>query len=55
MMKSVRSSALVAVLALTALPMLHASVTGCDPHPQAAADSSTLSTVVYTVLSYLGF
>ena len=51
MLKSIRSFALVAVLA-SAAPMMHASVTGCDPHPQHPV--STVATVVYTVLSYFG-
>ncbi len=47
-MKSFRSIALVAVLALTAAPAMHAERTGCNPHPQAA------TTVVQAVLSFLG-
>ncbi len=54
MKKSIRSVALVAVLALTASPAMYANRTGCDPHPQAVAQSSTLSLVAYAVLSYLG-
>jgi hypothetical protein len=54
MMKSIRSYALVAVFALTASPMMYASRTGCDPHPQAVAAPSTFSIIVYTALSYLG-
>ena len=52
MLKSIRSFALVAVLVVSASPMMHASVTGCDPHPQAKV--GTFQTVVYTVLSYFG-
>lgn len=54
MKKSIRSVALVAVLALSASPAMYANQTGCDPHPQ-AVKTSTLDAIVYTVLSYFGF
>ena len=47
-MKSFRSIALVAVLALTAAPAMHAERTGCNPRPYAA------TTAVQAVLSYFG-
>jgi hypothetical protein len=53
MKKSIRSVALVAVLALTASPTMFANQTGCNPHPQ-AAPVSTGEILVYTVLSYFG-
>jgi len=55
MQKSIRSFALVAVIALTASPM-YAHRSGCDPHPQAVvAAPSTLQVVASTVLSVLGY
>ncbi len=57
MQKSVRSFALVAVLALTVTPAALANQTGCNPHPQGrfASASSDVTLFVYTVLSVLGF
>lgn len=56
MQKSIRSFALVATLALAAVPAVRADQTGCNPHPQAAtvAAPSTLMTYIYVVLSYFG-
>jgi len=55
MQKSIRSFALVAVLALTASPM-YAGRAGCDPHPQAVvAAPSTLQVIASTLLSVLGY
>lgn len=56
MQKSFRSFALVATLALAAVPAVRADQTGCNPHPQAAtvAAPSTFMTYVYIVMSYFG-
>ena len=54
MSKSLRSFVLVATLAVSAAPSLHADRTGCNPHPQVvAAPMSQLATIVYTVISSL--
>lgn len=56
MQKSLRSLALAATLTLALVPSVFANQTGCNPHPQVAviAPPSSVSIVVYTVLSYLG-
>jgi hypothetical protein len=56
MQKSVRSLALVTVLALTAAPTALANQTGCNPHPQVAtvSTSSSVALAIYTVLSVFG-
>ncbi len=57
MQKSLRSLALVAALALTAAPAIHAERAGCNPHPQVVTvpASSAISLLVYTVLSVATF
>jgi hypothetical protein len=52
---SVRSFALVAVLALIAVPSVKAERTGCNPHPQVViAVPTVLQIITDTVVSYLG-
>ncbi len=54
MVKSIRSFALVAALALTTGPSLHAGVMGTNPRPQAVTAPAILSSVGYAILAYLG-
>jgi hypothetical protein len=55
MQKSFRSLVLAAAFSFTLVPGLLAEQMGCNPHPQAAASStSTLQIVAYTVASLLG-
>jgi hypothetical protein len=56
MQKSIRSSALIAILTLAAVPAVRADQTGCNPHPQVVtvAPPSTLAILVSTVVLYLG-
>lgn len=54
MTKSFRNIAFAAVLAVVAVPSLHADRTGCNPHPQAVATTFTpMATLVLSVLSSL--
>ena len=56
MQKSIRSIALVAVVALTSVPAAFANQTGCNPHPQVTTSTSnSVALVVYTVFSVFGF
>jgi hypothetical protein len=58
MQKSVRSFALVAVLALAVAPAVRAEQGGCIPHPQppppTPATVTALQVIAYTIISYFG-
>lgn len=54
MQKSIRSFALVAILAITAVPTMHAGVMGTNPRPQAVQTPSLMSSLGYAILAYLG-
>jgi hypothetical protein len=56
MQKSIRSIAVFAALAMTAVPALHANRMGTNPHPQVAVvpPPSILDVITYTALSYFG-
>ena len=56
MIKSVRTFAFVAVLALVAAPSMKAETMGCNPRPKSNViiPVSPLQTFAYTVLAYFG-
>lgn len=53
MKNSIRSLALIAILALSAAPTLYAEPMGTNPHPT-IQQTSMLQIVQYTVLAYFG-
>ena len=52
MQKSLRSFVLVAIVALTAAPALHADVMGTNPRPTVAVKSPS---IMQSFLSFFGF